>query len=355
MRFKVGDKVHFLNESGGGVVKAILDSKLVNIETDQGFEMPVLITDLIKDYRAQPREEDMISLPEPSAQQRIEENEPEEDRVSEISPWRSAKEEAGVYLVFEPHEQQWVLTGELDLFLVNHTNHQMLFSLFMEQDGQLKGIDYDAVPNASKILIETISRDEIENWCQGFIQIMFHDDQPSQVVMPLNATIDIKPSRFFKEGSYQPNTLVQGRALILSIAPESIFQKVTGSEHEQKYGSESKAAIAEPVKEKSIIDKHRKSLGEAVVDLHIGELIDNILGLSSHDMLNIQNAYFTKTLESAIRNDYHKVTFIHGVGNGVLKNAIIKQLEDYEGLDNRMASISKFGVGAVDVLIKSKE
>jgi dsDNA-specific endonuclease/ATPase MutS2 len=54
-------------------------------------------------------------------------------------------------------------------------------------------------------------------------------------------------------------------------------------------------------------------------------------------------------------NEYEKVTFIHGVGNGVLKNAIIKALDEYEGTQNRMASMSKFGVGAIDVLIRDKE
>ena len=65
--------------------------------------------------------------------------------------------------------------------------------------------------------------------------------------------------------------------------------------------------------------------------------------------------YFKKAFHSAITNDYTKVTFIHGVGNGVLKSAIIKELEDYEGIENRMASISKFGVGAIDILIKDND
>jgi dsDNA-specific endonuclease/ATPase MutS2 len=88
--------------------------------------------------------------------------------------------------------------------------------------------------------------------------------------------------------------------------------------------------------------------------LHIGEITDNIAGLSSHDMFIMQLDYFKKTLQSAILNDYTKVTFIHGVGNGVLKSAIIKELEEYEGIDNKMASISKFGAGAIDILINDK-
>ena len=72
-------------------------------------------------------------------------------------------------------------------------------------------------------------------------------------------------------------------------------------------------------------------------------------------MFKIQTEYFKKMLDSAIAAEYNKVTFIHGVGNGVLKNAIIEELKNYKNTENRMASIAKFGVGAIDVIITDKE
>jgi hypothetical protein len=148
---------------------------------------------------------------------------------------------------------------------------------------------------------------------------------------------------------------LQGKAILMSIAPENTLEVVTNSGEEKKIGSKTKASIAEAVKDKPFIDKHKRGLGEAVVDLHIAELLDNILGLSSHDMLTTQIDYFKKALLSAMTNDYSKVTFIHGVGNGVLKNSIISELENYRNTQNQMASISKFGVGAIDVLIETTE
>lgn len=354
MGFKVGDKVKFLNENGGGVIKAVIDSKLVKIETDDGFEMPVLTTELIMDFRAEGQKVETFPVPVHSPVQQPREVEEEEDRVSGINPWGTIKEEKGIYLVFEPHERQWVLTGKMDVVLINHTSYDILYNLFLEQDGQLRGIDFSSVPFESKIVIDTIDRDEIEDWTKGFLQVMFHKDQPDKVFFPVHSVIDIKPNRFFKEGSYRTSTLIQSRSILISIAPESTFEAASFSEISRKSALQGTAKTADPVKEKPLIDKHRTNLGEATVDLHIGELIDNILGLSSHDMFNIQLNYFKKALESAIGNEYQKVTFIHGIGNGVLKNAIIEELEEYEGTENRMASISKFGVGAVDVLIKLK-
>lgn len=353
MRLKVGDKVKFLNEGGGGTVKAILGSQMVKLETDDGFEMPVLATDLIKDYRAEGQEPIKVAGTFSAPAQAPEEV--EEDRVSGINPWGTIKEEKGIYLAYEPHERQWILTGLIDVVLINHTNYDILFNLFLEQEGQLRGIDFSSVPFQSKIVIETIERDDLENWTKGYVQLMFHKDQPDKIFFPIHSVIDIKPSRFYKEGSYQSSTLIQGKSILIAVAPESTFETASFNEASRKSDKRGKASIADQVKEIQLIDKYRTDIGTAIVDLHIGEVVDNIAGLSSHDMFNVQIDHFKKTLENAIKNDYRKVTFIHGVGNGVLKNAIIEEIKNYEHLEGKMASISKFGVGGIDIMIKVKE
>ena len=104
-------------------------------------------------------------------------------------------------------------------------------------------------------------------------------------------------------------------------------------------------------REDQLIDQFKISRDEAVVDLHIGQVIDDLTDLSPHDMLNVQLDHFSKCLENAMKNGLRKVTFIHGVGNGTLKEAIIVKMKDYEKLEHQSASLAKFGVGAVDILI----
>jgi len=106
------------------------------------------------------------------------------------------------------------------------------------------------------------------------------------------------------------------------------------------------------VKPASLIERHQVGPREAVVDLHIEELADNYSGLSPHEMLKIQMDYFRRCIESAVEKNFRKVTFIHGVGNGTLKAAIMKKVTEYEHADSHLASLAKFGVGAIDVVIK---
>jgi len=352
MKFKIGDKVKFIDEMGGGVVTAIIDTRLVKIKTDDGFEMPVMSSNLMPDYRSMPEEEQKRqAIPAPIPVQEEEELE----FISEINPWCNVKEEKGVYLAFEPHEQQWLLTGDMDVVLLNNTSYDLLFSLFLQRNNITEGVDFNSVPANSKIVIDTISREDVEQWTSGYLQLLFHSDLPKKVYLPVHSVIDIKTGRFFKEGSYRANTMLSGKAIIVTVITQSAMVVVSDNEADRKSDIIIEQSKVKTVRKEQLIDKYKTAQREAVVDLHIGELIDNILGLSSLDMLKIQIDTFKKVLENAIVNDYHKVVFIHGVGNGVLKNAIIKELDDYEGVENRMASITKFGVGAIDVVIKLKE
>lgn len=358
MRFKVGDKVIFLNETGGGVVTSIIDNKLVKIETDDGFEMPVLSKDLIPNYHNKEMEEASATFYPPKQKEEPKEDdipEEEESTVSNINPWGETKEEKGFYLLFEPHDQQWILTGDMDVLLVNHTSFDILYNLFMERNDKLNGIDYGSVPSESKIVLATITRDEIDHWLRGIIQIMIHETNPVEVFFPIHSVIDIRANRFFKEGSYQSNTLTNEKAVISVIALQSTFRKAVETQVQQKFDNDQEQTKAAEKREIPFIEKFRTDTGEAIVDLHIGEIVDNIAGLESRDMFRLQVNHFRKALESAISEGYHKITFIHGVGNGTLKNTIINELKEYEHLEGTMASITKFGVGALDVSVNGNK
>ena len=49
MKIKVGDKVKFLNDTGGGTVSEIINDRMVNVRIEDGFDIPALITELIID------------------------------------------------------------------------------------------------------------------------------------------------------------------------------------------------------------------------------------------------------------------------------------------------------------------
>ena len=59
--FKIGDRVNFLSSTGGGKVTKIIDSRMVMVEIEDGFEVPCLISDLVIDFRSQPARQQQIT------------------------------------------------------------------------------------------------------------------------------------------------------------------------------------------------------------------------------------------------------------------------------------------------------
>lgn len=110
-----------------------------------------------------------------------------------------------------------------------------------------------------------------------------------------------------------------------------------------------------PVKKKAaapVSKAHAKD--EMIVDLHIEKLMEHHYGLSNSEKLDIQARHFRKKLEAAVNGHFTKIIFIHGVGNGVLRQTIRDLLKTYEGIEYSDASYKKFGAGATEVRIMSK-
>ena len=358
-KFQVGDKVNFLNATGGGTVKRIIDTRMVEVTIEDGFDIPVLMSDLVLDYRSQQdRRQQVVDNAQKEIQQKqiIEEKEIDDARKSALRRFGRNAEEEGMYLAFVPQDQQWLLTGLLDVVLVNNTPADALYSFNIKEEGKYISVDYGSIAPHSKVVIESISREDIEYWCEGYIQVILSQEEADFIYRPLHAPFSFRSSRFFKDGSYMESGVLGEKAVMIKLTSLLALKETeTDLAKMMKDGDKKTVTAQKLVKEKAAIDRHQTAPGEAIVDLHIGELVDNILGMSSNDMFRTQMNYFKKMLESAITNEYNKVTFIHGVGNGVLKNAIIEELKHYDNTSNRMASIVKFGVGAIDVMIKEKE
>ena len=204
-KFQVGDKVNFLNATGGGTVKRIIDTRMVEVTIEDGFDIPVLMSDLVLDFRSQPdRRQQIVDNVQKEIQQKqiIEEKENDEARKSALRRFGRNAEDEGIYLAFVPQDQQWLLTGLLDVVLVNHTEADALYSFNIKENEKYVNVDYGSVAPHSKVVIESISRDDIEFWCEGYIQVILSQEEADFVYHPLHAPFSFRSSRFFKDGSY---------------------------------------------------------------------------------------------------------------------------------------------------------
>ena len=75
--------------------------------------------------------------------------------------------------------------------------------------------------------------------------------------------------------------------------------------------------------------------------------------MSNFQILNIQISHFKSFLNSSIAKKANKIVVIHGVGEGVLRHDIRKELDVYHpSFEFYDASYEEFGYGATEIILK---
>lgn len=87
------------------------------------------------------------------------------------------------------------------------------------------------------------------------------------------------------------------------------------------------------------------------VDLHINQLVKNPKAISKFDMLNLQLDTAKRQLDFAISKRIQKIVFIHGVGEGVLKEELGYLFRKYDNVKYYDADYQKYGLGATEVYV----
>jgi len=355
MKFNVGDKVRFLNENGGGIVTRIINTNLVSVAIEDGFDIPTLASNLIrietldgpsalfdKDYKIDP------PVPDPKL---LDYGEIRQTKLRPVH--QEPTHPQGLYLAFIPQDQQWLITGSIDIYVINNSDYSVLYSFNLRGPaGNYSGIDFASIDPSSKALVETISREDIESWSEGVVQALFHKDEMEKILKPVNESFKVKPVKFYKEESYIDSSLCNGKAIMVSLSEISaLASPILDADYGKSAPIETNTGYSKPLSTNVMIDKHRVAGREAEVDLHISALRDNYEGLSNHEILQIQVSYFDRSLESAILNNYAKVIYIHGIGNGILKASLINRLKEYEDIEFRNAAFARYGNGAIEIVI----
>ncbi|MCX6304946.1 MAG: DUF2027 domain-containing protein [Bacteroidetes bacterium] len=350
---QIGDKVKFLNASGGGIVTKVIDTRMVSIMIEDGFEIPTMISELIKIDAKDPagrffEEHYNIDIPP----QPEEAPEPGDDRLVQLpSHLAIDRKSEDIYLAFVPHDQKWLVTGNLDVFLVNNSSYDILYNIFSKTPlGHYTGVDYGSIFPDSKLLINTINREQLTHWTDGCMQFLFHKEQCQSLLPPFNSEFRVEGKKFFKEGNYRDNSVIQARGIVVRVLSlTEYFQSAEQDANNTGKPDQQKPETA------PLIVKYQVAPREAVVDLHIHELVDDPANLEKSEILEFQKSFFLKCLDSAIANHFLKVVFIHGVGNGVLRTNLIELLKKQEGIEFFDAPMSKYGVGALEIRLPHNE
>jgi hypothetical protein len=185
---------------------------------------------------------------------------------------------------------------------------------------------------------------ELPDYC---FQLLFFRKSGSQLEEPVQKETRISPVKFFKASSFVKNNYFNTPALLIRLAENPLkaeLDKLTEKDFQQ-------VTLTKEPKKQPTAEIPKSDLVE--IDLHIHQLIDDTRGLSNADMLKLQLDTFRKEMDKAISTGVKKIVFIHGVGDGVLKNELRRELQrKYAKYPYQDASFREYGFGATMAVLR---
>lgn len=341
---KIGDKVRFLNDVGGGVVKGFKNKEVAIVESE-GFDIPVLIRECVV---IEPHNETQV-------RSSVKPTEVFTPTVVKEEPIKIEETKEGenitVCLAFLPVDIKRINDTAYESYLVNDSNYFLAFNYMSRtNEGWISRKSGTIEPN-TKLFLDEFDKsqlNDIEKVCIQFIT--YKIDKPYALKNTCSVELRIDTVKFYKLHSFKANDYFEDEALIYHIMRKDLAEKDF---------TPSAVEIAEAMQQKDVrlerknptpIKKQKSSIVE--VDLHIEELLETTAGMSSGDILEYQLKIFNETVAEYRKNKGQKIVFIHGKGDGVLKNAIVNELKNkHKGVYYQDASFKEYGFGATMITI----
>lgn len=361
-KIKVGDNVRYLNSVGGGVVKRV-EGKLAYVDED-GFETPVLLTEIVA-VGAQTskawnetklREESRLAEAEAALEAAKKVPGKPEAKI-DVAPQPVIETPGGdllnITLGFEPNDIKRLSQSGFSAYLVNDSNYTLSYALSSRSDDDsllhLRSAG-TIEPNFEQHLFDLQVADLVKFERISLQVIAYKQHKDFKPVLPIEYCRKLDVTKFAKLHCFKSHRYFDGPVLACDIVKDG------RTEQEPDYSLLANTPLKSSAKG---LEKPSKPLSKPsskpeviVTDLHATELLDTTAGLSPADILNYQIDTFRKVMDSHLRIPGMKLIFIHGKGNGVLRNAINKELAHrYKQCEVSDASFAEYGFGATAVTI----
>ncbi len=405
---KIGDKVRFLSEVGGGTVAGFQGKGIVLVEDADGFQIPTPVNEVVvvaqDDYsvaRAINRKADadeqkaketplnrghrsITSMLRDGQDEEIDLEIPDElDDTREVTFRRPAEERKGgnlltAYLAFVPLDIKQIANPRFEVYIVNDSNYFMQYALAAAEGNSWNLKSQGEVEPNTKLFLDEIGRDEINRLDRLSVQLMSYKREKSYVMKPvLDVQLRIDPIKFYKVHTFQDSEFFDSPSLLFTLVandqparplvvdPKQLKREMYQDARETAAANQPTQAQRDQLvsryadnqskgnKKHSPFVRHRDMDNTVVVDLHADELLDSTAGLSAKDILDYQLKVFRDTLADYAGSKGLKIVFIHGKGEGVLRRALIHELTyKYKTYTYQDASFQEYGYGATQVTVR---
>ena len=366
---KIGDKVRFLNQTGGGMVVGFGKKGWVTVEDEDGFEIPV------------PERECVV----------VEEN----AAASEGKNIQTKDgEKLNIALAYDKAGAGFACS------MANECNYNLLVTYSVQtvkKDGTTAHLTMfagEVIPYEVKELFR-FGKEELNDFSKRVLVriVPFKRGQGlrntnSHALKPvIEKDFVLDPINLLKDGMYKENDYTTGKSYIIPMVNENVKElpliqtadddklrqalkeKFQGEKESAQGGNKPGAGSTsgnrafingkwveiskgnkEAIEEKALIKTSATGILE--VDLHASALLETTAGMDNTAILKYQMEKFNEAMKTVIRKKGQRIVFIHGKGDGVLRKAILSELKTkYPTCRWQDASFKEYGYGATMVTV----
>lgn len=358
----IGDKVRFLNSVGGGTISAFDGKDIVVVRDEDGFDIPTLRSEIVvieTDNYNLVRKSVAQTTPKPAVTAPVEEHEvdlADQEMTFHARPLeRRGGEKLNAFLGFLPIDLKTVTETAFESYFINDSNYYIRFCI-LSQEGKAYHLRYEGVaePN-TKCFVEEFDRSILPEMERMTVQLFAYKTDKSFGLKPaMTVELRLDLTKFYKLHTFQPSEFFNEPSLIIDIVrddrpvraimiePEALKQQMLAPNHEDRSPQPARKGPAK-LDRNAIIE----------VDLHAEQLLETTAGMDAKAILEYQTKVVRETLDAHLKERGRRIVFIHGKGDGVLRQSIIGLLKrQYRQCTHQDASFREYGYGATMVTVR---
>lgn len=329
---------------------------IVLVEDEDGFQVPMPLHEVVVVGEENYDTSHVIEVKQRQQQKQQEERElePADKPITfKAQPEeRRGGDQLSAYLAFVPMEVKELSHTRFEAYLVNDSNYYLRFTYLSAEGNAWRLRATDEVEPNTKLFIEEFGREDLNAMERVAVQLLaYKREKPFLLKSTMEVQLRIDGVKFFKLHTFQESDFFEQPALVYTIVEhDKVARPLVIDANQLKanmYGKD------EQPKPRPLVTPARKPGDPVVVDLHASELLETTAGLSPSDILNHQLDVFRKTLKDYEKQRGTKIVFIHGKGEGVLRKALVNELQyRYKSYTYQDASFQEYGYGATQVTIR---
>jgi len=313
---KIGDKVRLVHGKESGIITRVIDAQLIEVEIEDGFRIPVA-----------KREVTVIS-----SEEGLITGKTTAPAVDQATTGKTL--DGAIQIAFQAFNDR-----THRVFLINERNCPVLFSCFKKTKQNTVLIQSGKLESNSILSLDEWNTNEFSSWPNLIFQFIYLLPSVEKIVQPYSTEISIKAEKFYKNKKHHP--LLKGEANTWAI------------DSDLKLDAKEIEILTTALNNPTAANLLAFDEPESEVDLHIEKLDADWNSLTPMQIMHKQTTTFEKKLDQAIACGMDEITFIHGVGNNVLKNELHKRLSKDKRIDFfKDAKKERFGYGATLVKLK---